>query len=794
MVEESVVQPRMTYSGQTRRRVLLALALLGVAWILVERLRSAESRSSRSVERRPPIHAFEPAPSAPIDRGQREAVEPSHAARMARTFQVIDADLGLPVEFLARCEQPGVELLMPGIGRLLVAAPLESWKRGVPLRLGAPWYGHREVTVREASEGSIALVPSEHSTIHLTRGGVPVPATSVSLALPGGESLAAREAELVSYEADGSVVVRHAVPLGVQIGTALEDRVFGARVSPGSRLWVDLEEHGLVIRLQYPDGAPAPGIGVTLVQETAPSRALGAAAGITDDHGLLVLPSPTAGPATLRLDSNRVRFSPSDRQAHGVRAAFRTVEISGRRIDERTPLDIEVTSAVNRIRFLDADSSKPVEGTGVLSMRVHPPGRDPVDVVIHSDVLHEGWMDFPDGFRKEDREPDPDTAAIVSVAGYEPLVLPRDAYPFGWSLPPGLSFPLTPVRRPRWLHVLSLGVPLDVDVVSVHADGELLFAGGLSPDLSYGPFRATGEAVRVKSASRGDLGVATADPRWEGDYVLNVGSDWGALEVRSSEGAMPPLVCVTASRGLLRQVLGDGTRALFDPVPAGTYLVGPEEWVLQRSAMPGAFEDDGAVVVPGRTTIVQADPTWSSPGEQRGRVIIAPGAGMPRLLPAYATPVVAPVLRDSLHEIWVSPDGSYEIDSQDPVPTALLAVEGWGETLRVRAVFPPGGVFRLDEVIVELRTDGDDAGAVFDVSYVHDRTWAEVPTLDPLRRMDFPVEVGGTVSFAVHRRAGQIDLRRRSDGAVRSFRLSGSAHQVVDLEELFEAGESGEVR
>lgn len=794
MVEEYVAPQRMTYPGKARRKVLLALALLGVAWVLVERLRSGESRSSRSVERRPPIHAIQPVVPASIEQGQRESVEPPGAARIARTLQVLDADLGLPVEFLARSEQPGVELLMPGAGRLLVTASLESWKQGIPLRLSAPRYGHREVTLREASKGPIALVPSEHSTIHLTRGGVSVPATSVHLALPGSELLAAKEADLVSYEADGSVVVRHAVPLGVQIGTALQDRVFGGRVSPGSRLWVDLEEHALVFRLLYPDGAPASEIGVTLIQETGASRALGAAAGITDDQGLLVLPSPTAGPATLRLDSNRVRFAPSDRQGPGVQASFRTVEISGQRIAERAQLDIEVTSAVNRIRFLDADSSSPVEGTGVLSMRVHPPGRDTVDVVIHRDVLREGWMDFPDGFRKEEREPDPDTAAIVSVSGYEPLVLPRDAYPFGWSLPPGLSFLLSPIRRPRWLHVLSLGVPLDVDVVSVHANGELLFAGALSPDLSYGPFQANGDAVRVQSASRGDLGVATADPRREGDYVLNVGSDWGALEVRSSEGAMPPLVCVAGSRGVLRQVLGDGTRALFDPVPAGTYLVGPEEWALQRSARPGALEEEGAIVVPGRTTVVQADPAWSSPGVQTGRVIVAPGAGMPRLLPAYSLPVVAPVLRDSLHEVWVSPDGSYEVDSQDPAPTALLAVEGWGDTLRVRAVFPPGGVFRLDEVIVELRTDGEDAGAAFDVSYVHDRGWTEVAILDPLRRMDFPVEIDGAVSFAVHRRAGQIDLRRRRDGAVRSFRLSGAAHQVIDLEELFEAGESGEVR
>jgi len=507
----------------------------------------------------------------------------------------------------------------------------------------------------------------------------------------------------------------------------------------------------------------------------------------------VALPGACIGTILLSLESNRVRFSPEERQLPGIVCDGRSLEIPSEVVNIASgAIDVQVDAAVNAIRFTDAMTAAPVVGTAFLTKRVILEHRDPVELVaMHRDELEGGWMEFPFGFAGGRGDWPDSVQGIVSIAGYRPFTLPPEADPFDMFLSPDLSFALTPVSHPSWLKVLDLGAPIDAGILALRSitTGDLLFVGGASSVLTYGPFDSGGSEVQVSALASGMIGRAATSGASGEEYLLDIGADLGSIRVENPDGELPPLFCMNTDRGATTtQTFNNGYVCVFDRIPAGHYVVGPKEWVLQVCTSRDSPKRRRIEVCPGEVSIVQSEPEWVMHEDLEGRVVLEPGACLPSLLVAYSTPVGLPAVRESTQRVWLKPDGSYLIRSgAGPVPTALLAVERTGGLLRVRGVLEPGGQAFLDEVVVELTLPpGTTESEILDVSYTHGKDWTDLPVRESLRQADFRVEVAAhPIHFCVHASVDRISIRRLRDGMNRTIDLSGERIQSFDLQELF---------
>lgn len=704
---------------------------------------------------------------------KRGAAEGDPAARAGRIVGFVDADLRTPVDVVVSTESRDVDLVDVEPGRLLVSAPVEDWEHGIPIRASAPLYERVETVLGRASSNEIPLVPAARSRIHVTSGGTVVRPVRVVLTHGEGAERTALDG-LVEELPDGGIAFVHAQPLTAHVYGGRGTLLFSAPVSPRSDLWIADDATFPNLRLVGEDGLPAAGVPLTTGS---------VAVGITDGEGRVVLPEISVDALRLRLESNRLRFTPTDRQVSGVEADGRDATVLAALLGTGT-VDIVVEPAVNRLRFVDQSTGEPAEGTAFLAKRLVLEHREPIEAVLYRNGLEGGWMEVPYGFA-DGGPPGPATRFLVTVPGYDPFLLPQDAYPFAPLDPPDRSFALTPVEDGAWLRVIDLGVAIDAGTLTLHAEGtgEQLFTGDLSSRVAYGPFRDPGGAIRVASVARGLLGVALLSGANE--YALEIGAHLGSLRIEGANWDLPPLVCMDARRSLWRSTTNNGRSCLFERLPAGRYIPGPEEKVLQIASSPEALEGVAVDVRAGEVTVVQADPDWVSASAVTGRLIVRDGLPAPRLLVSYASPVGPLIVRETSCWAWTQPDGTYEIVG-GAVPEALIAVERRGGLFRPRGVFEPGGTYVLDERALELSSGRSDAQPeIVDVTFRHGPDWTELPIVDALREVDVRLTVGTQpVRLAVHSSVDRVDVRRLRDGSLRTIKLARDPEDV-DLSRLF---------
>jgi hypothetical protein len=175
----------------------------------------------------------------------------------------------------------------------------------------------------------------------------------------------------------------------------------------------------------------------------------------------------------------------------------------------------------------------------------------------------------------------------------------------------------------------------------------------------------------------------------------------------------------------------DGCR--FEGLPAGSYLVGPREWVLGaqlNSVAPGAKLTDPLVPLPtrvdvpdGATVRVEWNPCWSAGREIRGELrVTSPTPTTPVLAPYYACGAnsVASngksgrwfVYGRSSARLPLDHNGAYCIAPDEPLPW-LLAVAvptdaEWGarQGLQFVQTLRPGESAHIDLCSLVLRWDG----------------------------------------------------------------------------------------
>ena len=721
-----------------------------------------------------------------LQRVERCAVEaPSEPSRLGQIFEVVDRDLGIPLQFVAAAIDEDVELSMLSQGQLLVSAPGHDWQTGVELILRAPRYHEKRVLLIGGAPRTVRMDPEERSRVHVVWGKEAVRVERGELSYQDNRRSRKLQRQPRIRE-DGGVDFAHAHPLTLHLYGTNESLLFSGVVQPGSNLWITREEIESMIRLVYSDRSPAGGI---LLSAVSASSSLTQSATPTDGQGYFPLPELYGAAARFRMESNRVRFSPTDQQPNGIKVDRRELVVP-RNLTVTSPkaIDIRVERALNRLRFIDGVTGDGVTGEAFHLTRIVLEGKEPIESVQHSQLLEDGWMEVPTGFSTAVEPPSSEVQTIIAVAGYEPLLLPNEAFPFLLDLQE-LVFRLTPIALNGWLTIRDLNVPIDAGTITVHSEftNELLFVGDVSTSMDYGPFNPVGSEVRVLVRNSGPLGVARLTDLSRNEYVLEIGGNLGSLVVQGESGSLPPLVCQDEGRSSVRPSFNDGADCRFERIPAGRYVVGPHEWVLQKCTSTEDFTLLSVEVRSGETTIIQANPEWALQGDILGRVVMEPGLPPPTLIAAYSLPVGPVIPRDTCDRVWLEEDGSYRIRSGVPVPKALVAAELWGGVFRIRGVFEPGGVASLNEVVVELsRASKVAEEGVFDISYTLGEDWTDVPVHEHLRDGEVRVEVGDEpIQIYVHQSASQITLRRLGDGAQRTVKLAGDPLAFFDLDEVF---------
>lgn len=706
--------------------------------------------------------------------------------RVGRIFTVVDGHLGTPVEFVVSAVQADTETSMLGEGRLLVSATRASWDSKLGLQLKSPNYSDVQTQIDLESPGLIELEPSAHSQVHVVREGEILQVGAGVLSHRIDRTV--RKLDLpLELKPDGGVSFCHAKALNLNLYGTEGKLLFAGQIQPGANLWVQARGGGPAMRFLYEEGTPA--VGLILSMTSASARG-GDSDVISDEQGLALIPNAIDGVARLRLESNHVRFLPQDRQASGIRTNKRELACSySVAFGATNPIEVFVERAVNRIRFVDGSTGLAASGEAYYVQRISLENKQPLDAVQHHSDLTNGWLEFPVGFSELQEAPGPEVGALICVAGYEPLRLPEYAFPFVRNLP-DQTFELTPVSSPASLTVLDLGNAVDIGILSIYSSvtNELLFVGNASSRLSYGTFDFVGNDLRVESESFGFVDTATESSPSNGMYELEIGAQRGDLRIESTDVLLPPISCIGTNGFAVAQTQNDGTVCSFERIPAGNYIVGPMEWILQERGLSEDLRSNTVEVRAGHTTTIKANPDWVLQEAIRGKLLWEPGASVPSLLAMYTTPVGAPVGRESSQHVWLDPDGIYEIPAGWPKPKALLAIEEGGAGPCVRGVFKPGGVAHLKEFPVVLsRSQFSTDQVVIDVSYSRKECWTDVPVLEGLRNgflrvvlTDEPVEI------FMHECTDSISLRRLSDGAEREAIFRSGESTFVDVDELFE--------
>jgi len=706
-------------------------------------------------------------------------------ARLSRTILVVDSQLQVPLRFTASGSASGVELVKLGVGRLLVAGRQELWREGIEIQFSSPGYAKQHILIDGQSPAVVRMHPVTESIIHLMDASrVISPAYGEIRYLDDGQARAIKAD--FNKQADGGVTICHAKPIYVHLYNEDDHLLFNGAVYPGAILWIRCGDMTRSARLVYENGVLVEGapVGVYCDAITSISSSLQ----VSDSEGQFLLPGPGSGEITIALKTNRLSFASTNgnRQRDGLKSHNAVFLLEpGVGVDD--PVDLVVEPTVNRIRFVDGVSGAAAEGRAFLLVRSSQNGKEPLEVIQHSFVLNDGWMDFPFGYSGR---PWPESIrGLIALDGYLPFLLPQEASPFNEGLAKGLCFSLQPASQGKSLFLLDFERPVDRGVVSVHSrkTGELLYIGNASSELSYGPFRCIDDEVLVKSPTGGVLGVAYSSGNPRDKYILDIGAELGALRVEDNNSSLPPLYCVSAAGVEFDATFNDGAMCVFNRIPAGRYLVGPKEWVAQYANSTDGLRINGIEVRRGKVSVVSSDPAWNLRSEISGRVLLSPGVVAPSLLAVYPTPILPPVVRKSSQHIWMDLDGAYGISAGAPKPTAILAVDQGNGSIRVRGVFAPGGTYVLDEIVVELYRDKAPEGvADVVIRYEYDEGWSQLPIHTTLSRVDFSLNVGVIPkTFAVHQSIKTITLIRIPDGASRSVELFKDRYNLINLSELF---------
>jgi hypothetical protein len=329
------------------------------------------------------------------------------------------------------------------------------------------------------------------------------------------------------------------------------------------------------------------------------------------------------------------------------------------------------------------------------------------------------------------------------AAGYIPTAvslssdrgLPDDALP---------TVALTPADEKRLRIVHTDGAPF-IRPISVYSPTRdvLLWGSDGRADGLHGPLDwLSGDWI-----VNGSLRVPESDIRSTDVVTLTLPKDTGSILVEgvpadAQLGDWIAKLGVGLAGIVYRPTTADHGSCRFDSLPAGSYMVGPREWVLGAERQSIALEvgQDGkpravrTTVREGETAVVTWLASWSSTREIEGQVTLSGSPSVrPFLVAIYGVEATLPrdnqddvprvVMGRRSPRIATDISGRYRIARGEPVP-ALIAIciadEGvWGEigALHVLDTILPGESIDIPTGSIELRWSGEPYSERVDVSY-----------------------------------------------------------------------------
>lgn len=675
---------------------------------------------------------------------------------------VRDVSTGLPLAPTASCDLPEVEITFPYHGELLVAAPTRAWSEGFTFTLSAPGYGAVDVSTAPELRSQLSLSPSSVSIIHVLREGQPVLIEQVHLTVPGKPELTL-DPDWWEIEDDGGARITHGCDLVVHLYDASGRPIFGDVVRPRSEIWVRLEGESATVRLQRPNGTPIEG---AVLANRSQGRRSTPGDFVSGADGLVHIPVPAERELELEIRSPGLRCAASSQESPLVdcRGEAEFTLTLPPALDE--PVVILLEDAWNVLTLHDAETGAPLNGPVYLSKRILLEDRPPLEMLLYEAEVQHGAYRIPQarGLSMGDVRSSRGVEFRLAMPGYLPHHIKSEFYLFGPDFPQGSKLFLDPVTSPHTLHLTDLGVPVTPGVVSAYEEsGELVFAGPPSDDLTYGPFVASGHRLSVVSRELGPLGEARREKGTEDRFTLELSEDAGSIRVVSESGQLPRIVCLGLQGSVWRPSFHDGRSCLFQRLPPGPYLLGPEPWTHQIRGTPDWVDSHGVQVEGGMELTVLASPLWNSAEATEGRVVLSDGVPVPRVLVSY---VEERVITEGTPQVWLAPDGTYTLPAGGPKPRVLALVDQWGDRTRIRGLATPGGVSALDERLVRLHAGGrQESTHLIDVRFSQPRGWGGFGAGAQLEQVEFRVSLapGRTLEIPIHRSVRSVSLTRHAD-------------------------------
>lgn len=361
------------------------------------------------------------------------------------------------------------------------------------------------------------------------------------------------------------------------------------------------------------------------------------------------------------------------------------------------------------------------------------------DVIVRS---RGGELDLPPPLAEA--EPRAVEAFALVPAGFRPARFELDAAQRARdAVPHVVQLESVPQRRLRILDSLGRAYRGPVTLFAPR-ENVLVWSARHSVDGVHGPFDHYGGDV-VFGGHRID--AATLDAQELVELVLPAPS--GVLEVFGA----PPNVALGALVASLPPGESecefapsvrtpDGCR--FEGLPAGSYLVGPREWVLGaqvNSMAPGAKLTDALVPLPtrvhvpdGATVRVQWNPCWSAGREIRGELrVTSPTPTALVLAPYFACGSNEGALSGtrgpwfvygrSRARLPLDLNGAYCIAADNPLPWLLVVAvptdAEWGsqQGLQFVQALRPGESAHIDLCSLVLRWEGATPSNVLDLEF-----------------------------------------------------------------------------
>ncbi|HTF90648.1 MAG TPA: sigma-70 family RNA polymerase sigma factor [Planctomycetota bacterium] len=687
----------------------------------------------------------------------------------AQHGRVVDDAFGLPV--FSRIEPDVGSFAFSNLetGEFRLSEDCAGWTK---LRASAEGFEEAVIAARDAqgdSGAQIRLHGARSCSVSVQyASGIPVIGASVTwrsaVEIPYGEdpegwidSRAQNRGAIANSSTDGAGLARLALG-SPAIAVVLDPRTRIAKtikVRPGEDALVVLPEDVLSLRFVDPkSGGPVQGLEL----DTWCPREINAMAetACTDADGNVTI-APTSFPTWIRCHGTDASLSEllalSEGPQRSVRGMIRIdapsteallvgVRTSGaglRLIDDASGLPIDgLVRIVSRLRSDGAPGSGSFSASTLWSPRTSSllwpryrsrAGRLPLPVYLHNPEELVRGVDA--------------TETLVIVAtGYHPCrVLSEPDAEFEADGTRVLRLKPAAVRSLRLLRPDGRAYTGNMCLYSPDEDVMVLSSASSASGV-YGPFDLLGSSlelgIRPGRGPKWTLSSAELEANEVVSFTIPIQAGAIVVEGIPASAARIALIADSEESGERWPDATEPGSSRFHSLPAGSYLVGPREWVRgakyhtsEADAESGGLAPAGNTslrvrVRPGETGVVRWRDMWGAGRNIEGRVrVLSPARIEPFLVPFYgaeggdsdtdASKIPLMIFGRRAPRIELARDGHYQIAATEPLPR-LIAVcvadeEVWGHVngLHVLEVIKPGESADIPTGSVELSWKGDPA-------------------------------------------------------------------------------------